>query len=408
MFQNFYISKTISIFFAFYVVFSVFLPPIFGNLVLHSFSLFGFFLFIRKKISVEKDISLYFALLSLLIFIYLFITTYINAKSLEEIFTLRRLLHYLTAPGLLFFLYFFEINLKKLVMLFKTSLVFLFFVSIIEYGVFKNSDFYRTSAFINSNQLSAIILFLLSFSWVNYFQESKLQKIITLCIIFLGFYTLILSGSRGPIVVAIFISIALLFYFYKYHSIKVLSKYIFFITSVFIVIFSSTHAEKRFNDTVEEFVPQCIEVDCSQPQVSDKSISLRFFAWKNALENVNEIFSIGVGFGKSVSFLKQKNIFLPDHFDNLHNDFIEVLLSGGIVSLFLLIVLITVPLIFFYQNLDSINTRPYAILGISASFVIIGISLSHESLTYKYISGFYIFLNLLFLKEIIRIKRNNS
>ena len=417
MHQNIYTSKLINIAFAFYAVISIFLPPMFGNLVLHSFALFGFFLFIWKKTRVKKDISLYFALMSLLIFIYLFIFTYINAKSLEEIATLRRLLHYLLAPGLLIFISVFDISLRKLVLLFKSGLVAMFFVLSLEYIFLGNSDYYRPSGLINANQISSIILFLLAFSWVNFFQESKLEKIITLFVIFLGFYTLILSGSRGPIVVAIVLSIIYFFYFYKFHSFKISLKYLFFIITTVLLVSYTPHGQKRVNDTLVEYNSNCLEIDCS-PEIlenekkilslHDKSISLRFYAWKIAIEAAKENIFMGNGFGKSIDVLKQNNASLPYTFDNLHNDYLEVLLSGGLLSLLILLGFVIAPFIFFFQNLSSIKTRPYALLGISASLIILGISFSQESLTYKYISGFYIFFNLLFLKGILEIRKNNS
>ena len=268
------------------------------------------------------------------------------------------------------------------------SSIILAFSGIIDYISHSHPN-HRTAGFINAPIIYATCMSLI-IAWINVNLFSFLLKrnwiISTACFVCLavGFISLFLTGSRGPILASILIFLILLLYF----SIKIYSnnKKLFLIliiicTSLLIAVSASKssfldHLKNRFENGIIN-VSTGFQGEKREPT----SAGLRLDMWEASLITIYDHPLTGIGAGNQAKYFtildKENRININTKqiikYNHMHNDIIQAWISMGVIfgTLFLLYILY---LTLFFANKVKYQKSSAIGLFVCIAFILCGLT----------------------------------
>lgn len=285
---------------------------------------FALFIFIkfRKLIMIGNSFTpiIIFYILLILRCIYELTRSEILIMGTDASTYLLRWLSIVVFPSLPFFLVLKYDHFKSVLKGFKISIYlfaiffFLYYSDYIslDYRLLKHSDNIAYDYLISPLIFGYVGLFGLSIFISEHFITNSFNKKNIIFVIFC-IYLLIYSSSRGPIISSIFLIVYAIFK----SSINSHKKFIYFLVSVLLIIYSISILKISNYSTIDRFI---VLIDNFSSNNFDELGSYRFSTWKRALDQYFE----NPFFGSGIEEEKSKYV--------AHNAIIEAFSSTGIIG----------------------------------------------------------------------------
>jgi len=362
-----------------------------GNLILLILVIYGIYLIFTEKINPLNDKRT--RLISIVSLSYFFIyafSIFINHGFDGNYFHLGRKLHYLLIP-------FLSIALLKNTLDFETKILSIKFASILMglvalfEMIFSSSEGVRASGMLNANIFADIAALFVVFSVLNFYEESKSSKALSIVAVIFGFISVIGSGSRGSWIalLGIFvIYIFLVFPTFKNFKFKFISLFGLFFLSIFIFFMIPT-AQGKFNLGVHNTIDSISNIE------NQSSIGERILMWRSGIKAFKDSPVFGYGYrsaNQAAALYAPKNIHQIGGYTHLHNEYITTLVSTGLVGLFALFFLLFFPAKEFFSALrKNFIIRKYSQMGLIliSGYLLFGIS--HIAFGEEHINAVFIF-----------------
>jgi len=242
-------------------------------------------------------------------------------------------------------------------------LTFLFGVFInISYSIFEKFKYLnpleRVEALWGHYQFYADFLTIAFFIEISYltFTKKKILKIFIFLLSLLTFFSLILTGSRAQIFFTI-----LFFFIY----LIILRKKIFLISTllIFLILIISFLKIPVFYKRIEPIFLKNKKFGIYIYEV--KEFKERIIHWKKGLNVLKTKYKFfGVGLGNSKKFI-EKELKMWANLNNMHNSFIEILVSFGIIGLIIYIYLLIIYFLEIYKRIKFLRNTEFYAFGIS-------------------------------------------
>jgi O-antigen ligase len=268
------------------------------------------------------------------------------------------------------------------------SCIFAALAGIIDY-ISHGQSGYRTAGSINAPIIYATSMVLIT-TWVNVelFRSLLKKNWIASMLCFLGlcvgFVSIVLSGSRGPILASILIFVALLVHFFtKIPSNNKKTPFILIFTGFILLAMLSAFNSPIFDPIKNRFERGVVNVATGFQEGKRQATSagLRLDMWEASLVTIYDHPFTGIGAGNHAQYfstLNQEkridiNINSLMKFNHLHNDVVQAWVSMGIIfgTLFLLYILYL--LIFFAYQMKY---KESSIIGlfVCIAFILCGLT----------------------------------
>ena len=242
-------------------------------------------------------------------------------------------------------------------------LTFLFGVfTNISYSIFEKFKYVnpleRVEALWGHYQFYANFLIIAFFIEIFYltFAKKKTLKIIIFLLSLLTFFSLILTGSRAQIFFTI-----LFFFIY----LIILRKKIFLISSllIFLILIISSFKIPVFYKRIEPLFFKNKKFGIYIYEV--KEFKERIIQWKKGLNVLKTKYKFfGVGLGNSKKFI-EKELNMWVNLNNMHNSFVEILVSFGIIGLIIYIYLLIIYFLEIYKGINFLKNTEFYLFGVS-------------------------------------------
>ena len=246
---------------------------------------------------------------------------------------------------------------------FEICLLSFFFVTFINisfsiFEKFKYDKLYRVEGLWGYYQFYSnflIIAFFIEIFYITYI-KNKILKSFNLLLLPLIFFSLILTGSRAQIFSLIISFLIFITIFYKN---KIL---IFSTILIFIVTFISFLKIPVFYERVKPMFCKGKEIGIYIKDVKEFKDRIKHWKMGTGVLKTNYRF-FGVGLGHSKKFIEEKMKLYMD-LSNLHNSFIEILVSFGIFGLLIYLYLLFIYFFEIYKGILYFKNTDFYIFGI--------------------------------------------
>ena len=299
-----------------------------------------------------------------------------------------------------------EVSIDRFLSIFlisSTAVMFYFLYGILVSGDVRGVGVLR-KPIVKGDIVSYIAI--LSFLSIIYFRIVKNSLMVVFSsVVFVGaFFLSTIIGTRGGWLAFVLVFITVVALYFKYLDVKYWS--VFFISLLFFVMalyFDLGSAGQRGEAIFYELNKCLFDGDCHS------SIGYRVWLWKEAVLYILDS-NMKVPIDNMVLFLK--NAGMPEIFPHFHNDFINVVMFGGIWGVFVFLVVFVFPIVFVLRGLyrsNKLSDRKsvvfllfiFSLATIEAFF---DFSLSDTVLGQRYLlSVYFLFLSFFvfkFLKEV--------
>jgi len=216
--------------------------------------------------------------------------------------------------------------------------------------------------------------------------QAKWQVLLPCLALICGVLASVLSASRGSWVAVPFLFLTFFWYIKNIFSFKqkIALVTIFTLTLSALYLTPQTRVSEHVAKTINK-VKLYIDSDINSPHRSDtSSIGTRFEMWQASVSIFQEHPLIGVGWGnyqKNASLLAQQGLRNRSAalYEHPHNQFLSVLVKGGLVSFISLIILFTILCKFFIQKISRDTNKDIQRLALAGlllviSFICFGLS----------------------------------
>jgi O-antigen ligase len=268
------------------------------------------------------------------------------------------------------------------------SCIFSAFAGIIDY-ISHGQSGYRTAGSINAPIIYAASMVLIT-TWINVelfrslLKKNWIASMLCLFGLCVGFVSIVLSGSRGPILASILIFIALLVHFFtKIPSNNKKTPFILICIGLLLLAILSAFNSPVFDTIKNRFEHGVVNVATGFQEGKRQATSagLRLDMWEASLVTIYDHPFTGIGAGNHAqyfSILNQEkridiNINLLMRYNHLHNDVMQAWVSMGIIfgTLFLLYILY-LTIFFAYQ----MKHKESSIIGlfVCIAFILCGLT----------------------------------
>jgi len=262
-------------------------------------------------------------------------------------------------------------------------------------------DLYRAQGIYSPNLLgpyAAMIAVLLLVLWSIEGDRQWLRYVAAISVV-AALVSVALSGSRGAFVglIGMLLTWAALRFRGRYLAVTVGA----IVALVLISYFTSEHVKSRVDIATKELVVAVQVGDLSTVPGGLDSVSARLELWYASLLIFKDHPILGVGRGNFVSaagpYIK-KGLLNPEtaNYGHVHNAYLEMLISKGILGLILLLAMLFYPLAVFVRTRR--DSRDTAIVGavVIAGFALFSITDASTFIKNNYISLFLIYLSASF------------
>ena len=371
-----------------------------GDLVLLCLAIIGGVQFFRGKASgISQKSFRWFCIAMLGYFAVLVVSVVFSGKPAELARYLARDLHFLFAPLILLALISVRVNTKLVFLGVKLSLVLMGLI--VSYQWFDGQS--RPSGVMNvgtfGNLAVMTLFFLLVYSLV-YLKEINFLSILS---IVCGVVTVVLSETRGAFFSAMFMLLISSWLALKYVKINRKALVIFLSVCCMAILLIGT-----FSDSVKNRITQA-HSDITYWSLGENyntSVGLRLEMYKSSLLAISDMPLVtGYGYRNANPVVAQyadisvrKKI---AEYNHLHNAYISSLLFNGVLGLLALILILFLPMVYFYQRLASKDSQLWGMSGLLlclgyASFGLVNILFGDV-----FMNAFYVFFITLFFSQAI-------
>lgn len=223
---------------------------------------------------------------------------------------------------------------------------------------FKHDKLYRVEALWGFYQFYSNFLIIAFFIGIFYFTytKNKILSFFTFLTLILIFFSLILTGSRAQIFSLIISFLIFVTIFYRN---KV---FIFSTILIFTIITLSFLKIPVFYERVKPMFYKGKEIGIYIKNIEE--FKERIKHWKMGIEVLKTNYKFfGIGLGNSKKFITEKLNFYMN-LPNLHNSFIEVLVSFGIFGFLIYLYLLFIYFFEIYKGIIYFKNTDFYILGI--------------------------------------------
>jgi O-antigen ligase len=372
---------------------------IFGNLILLILAIIGAYIAItEKKNPFQIREMKVFSWLVVSYFGVMLLSILIADGFNAEFHHLGRKLQFLLAPFIALAIFQIDLPLKKLLFSIKVGLIFI--------GVIVISQFLlgldRPSGMINANIFGDIAVAMVFLSIVQIFRETPRERVLTFIAVLAGISAIFLSESRGSWLSFLILSIVYIGLIYKLF-LKNNNKRQLLLVLLFSIIFgfigTQTNASKLIKTAINNVQSWHIGDE------SNTSSGLRMQMWKSGLTAAKQSPWFGYGYrnaNKAASEYAPNNeraIRIKTH---LHNEYITNFVSAGVIGLLMLLTLLFIPMIIFYQKLKYKDTYYYSTMGVLLCVGYITFGFTHIAFGEEHINAFYVFFLGLLLPKVMK------
>lgn len=280
---------------------------------------------------------------------------FLNAKSFNKAF-IKKVISMLLSLGVLQFIYSF-------------LQVFVRNDSLLQFELY-DIKYMASGTIGNPNMLGSLCVLLICLSLSLYFVY-KNKKYLILSVIF--FINLLLTCSIGPFIsfCIVFFAMSILFFKRKHIDFKKIGCIFILFLSTFVIFtnVSEIYFKKVFNDDIKDnywlkddlIKLISIPFKSSNNLINNESVNdnyMRDFSngridiWKNTLKIVPDYFLLGAGLDNFGYVYPQNN--LNKYVDKAHNEYLQILITEGVVSLLLYFLLIINLLVDSLRNNNKI------------------------------------------------------
>ncbi len=309
--------------------------------------------------------------------------------SEPSLYAFKRLgtnIHFLLAPWLAV-LFIKELNLNLLRYAIKLGACLAGVVALIQYFYLNQ----RAHGCLNELPFSNISLLLSFFSLINIHQEKGREKYISLFSFTLGFMAVIFSLSRGTWIAVPILFIIIVLLWYKQRSITIKALSVFTIIGICLITISafSPQVQSRFNSMLKDI--NTYEVNTFTP------VGIRITLWKTAIKAIPEHPFLGFGLHnvQQVTYDYIDDPILKESlqiFGHFHNEYLNTLVTKGVLGLLMLLTLLIIPCTLFYPLLSNPNNFYTAslIILLCAGYAMSG--LTNLAFGHGIMNSFFIFM----------------
>lgn len=371
---------------------------ILGNMILLILVILGLYIAIAEKKNPFKIQELkVFSWITVGYFFIMLLSILIADGFDARFVSLGRKAHFLLAPLIALSIYQIDLPFKNILLALKAGLIIIGIVVMVQFLLGSS----RPSGMINANIFGDIAVAMLFLSIVQVFNEKPKEQIITFIAAIAGVVVIFLSGSRGSWLSFIILSITFILLVYKPFLMGNKKNQLFlvlFFSVLFGFIGTQTDAGKKITNAV---------VNIQNWDNGDKtytSSGIRMEMWESSLEAAKNSPWFGYGYrnsNKEVSKYVDSHNHTVAAFTHLHNEYLTTLLAGGLLGLVSLLVMLFVPMVFFYKNLKNQKTYYYASAGILLSIGYATFGFTHIAFGEEHVNAFYIFMLAYLLPRLI-------
>lgn len=369
---------------------------ILGNFILLLIMIFGLLKVVQGQFLVFQHNGLKtLTILFLSYFLVILLSIIFNSGFSYDLMHIFRKLHFLLAP--IIAIAFLGLNLKArtLIKSFKISLLILAILTItnvIHFSYYEENLIGNWShGMINANILGDLTVTFLFISSLNFFNETRNEKILTIFSIIAAFFSLSIIHSRGSWISLILLSLVFLIYFRKEIKLLFLGNKKSFMAlfglcfAAILLIFPSIYSDfKRATLNSIEWI--------NTPEKYSSS-GIRLEMWSSSLKALKDMPWYGYGYRNAnteVSMFSEHHNDRIKKFTHLHNEFLTNLMSAGVIGLIFSLFMIMVPIIFFLKFRE--RSEIYASLGIFLSLSYAFNGLSHIAFGEEHVNALYVFM----------------
>ena len=372
-----------------------------SNLILLLLVFIGIYKFLSNGINPFTDQKMYqISMLSVGYFFVILISIIINAGFSDEISHISRKLHFLLAPFIGVAIIGEKIKFESFLSSIKVALIIALIILLINLVYFfmlspssAPTPLYgsQITGPINTNIYGDIIVVMIFMSISRVFFESRQELYLTFFSVLSGLIVLYSTNSRGSLLVFGLLFVTFCFFIFR----KFLSTYstkrkilFFFLISLFGLFIAAPVLWKNINHTVTNIK------EWNNGTKDYSSSGIRLEMWKSSYEAAKDMPWYGYGYrlaNKKVANYSENFSNQISKFTHLHNEFVTNYMSGGIFGLLSALLLLIVPLKFFYSSRNNENAYSYSILGV---FFVLGYffaGMSHIIFGEEHIAAFFVY-----------------
>ena len=362
---------------------------ILGNMILLILVILGLYIAIAEKKNPFKIQELkVFSWIAVGYFFIMLLSILIADGFDARFVSLGRKAHFLLAPLIALSIYQIDLPFKNILLALKAGLIIIGIVVMVQFLLGSS----RPSGMINANIFGDIAVAMLFLSIVQVFNEKPKEQIITFIAAIAGVVVIFLSGSRGSWLSFIILSITFILLVYKPFLMGNKKNQLFlvlFFSVLFGFIGTQTDAGKKITNAVVNIQ------NWDNGDQTYTSSGIRMEMWESSLEAAKNSPWFGYGYrnsNKEVSKYVDSHNHTVAAFTHLHNEYLTNLLAGGLLGLVSLLVMLFVPIVFFYKNLKNQKTYYYASAGILLSIGYATFGFTHIAFGEEHVNAFYIFM----------------
>ncbi|XOB61356.1 O-antigen ligase family protein [Campylobacterota bacterium DY0563] len=308
---------------------------------------------IIKVLKENRVFQSVFLLSSFILLSYLWSDSYPNTVYGDTNFFFKSFIYFYILPIIIIVS---SLNTKYIPIIIYSFLISMFINEIISYGIFfefwstgipKSSHFSPVPFQLSGSHItySVYIAFaiLLSIYKLKQIKNRYIYGIFIFFLITMSINLFISIGRTGQF--ALFLTLCSLLLIYYKHNIK---KIILFVCSLLFIFIVAYYNINTFNIRINAGIKDVKNIIYNK-EIKNSSVGNRLLSW-NAYSYINETKYLlyGVGMGNKEEYVKKrlletnyphKNIIDFWKFGRLHNMYLEILVSNGIIGLFLLVML---------------------------------------------------------------------
>lgn len=261
-----------------------------------------------------------------------------------------------------------------------------------EYYAYRVIEKLPISIFINTNNFATFLMFLIFTLWINFktskfFISKSLYFIFLICSILLMFITNSRANILGTILGLIIILLFSLFKSKNKLKMKVIS-YIYFVTLIFSLI--ALYFHRKILEAISSVFSESFTFEINNAQLNSEAIRSNLL--KNGWDFLVSTWGFGTGSGNIDYWMKYKSTFNTDGIYNIHNWWMEIMVSYGIFVfilylLFYFNIYIDIKKSMKYSNIKQKNIS-IGLLAILSGFTIGSIS-SSSNMTSEWLWVFW-------------------
>jgi len=392
-------NKTIyseKIFPTLFLLFLVFINSlkIISNLILLLFFIYGLYLFLSQHGNPFKNSKIAsFSFITAGYFLVMLFSLISSGMSPSELTHLSRLAHFILAPIIALAFYQLDISFSTLMKGIKVGSLMIGIISIAQYFTDFNSNLMLGKVgMVNANIFGDIAVIMFFGLLISLHSEKDLnQKIYTILLALLVLFSIYFSNSRGSWLSLLIVGSCYFLIIYKpiiKRKIKPSKILIFLVIPVAIFSLNSNIAE-RVKQGFNEFD------NWSQGINANDSTGLRLQMWSAGLKAFQEKPLFGYGYRNAniaASKFATENKTTIRNKTHLHNQFINDMVSAGILGLFSLIILLSIPIKVFYTNIIKYKNYDSSLLGLLVGIGYLTFGFTHIAFGEENMNALYVFL----------------